>query len=276
MRDFGEVERQTDKVAALELDSNPNPNPSFEDLINECERFVRNRMKDIFDTYVANAFGDGGQDSGKLRQFEMNYRRILPSDFDADLLDIGIGRGEMLTCMRNWGYTRFRGIDISPSTIAFCSSIGLPCEQVADTTSWLQEHVESFDCITLLDVLEHIPKEQTIPLLRALKDSLRGNGVAIVQVPNMQAPDSQLHRYNCFTHEVGYIEHSLRQVLQVAGFSTIAFGGFEDSVSHSVRGRARLVLRRLLWSLVRFLRRVNGNLNPAILHPVFYALAVKQ
>lgn len=232
-------------------------------------------MKEIFDTYIDNIFGEGGQAIFKLRQFEINYRHLFPADSKAALLDIGIGRGEMLSCMKNWGYTNFRGVDISPSTVAFCSSLDLPCEQVEDTTSWLKENEKSFDLITILDVLEHVKKEDAIALLKALNGSLKPGGVLIVQVPNMQAPDSQLHRYNDLTHEVGFIENSLRQVLHVAGFSAITIKGFEDSVSPTVREKVRLVLRRWFWSIVRLSRRINGNLDPAILYPVFYAVAVK-
>lgn len=233
-------------------------------------------MKEIFDTYVENVFGNGGQALFKLRQFENNYRHFFPSNSAAALLDIGIGRGEMLSCMKNWGYTNFFGIDISPSTIAFCSSLGLPCEQIENTASWLKGNKKSFDLITLLDVLEHIKKDEIVPLLKTVIDSLKPGGVLIVQVPNMQSPDSQLHRYNDFTHEVGFIENSLRQILQVSGYSKISIQGFEDSVSPKVREKVRIGLRGLFWMYVRFLRKLNGNLSPEILYPVFYAVAFKE
>jgi SAM-dependent methyltransferase len=233
-------------------------------------------MKEVFDNYIENVFGVGGQALFKLQQFENNYRPLFPSNSDAALLDIGIGRGEMLSCMKKWGYTNFRGVDISPSTVAFCSSLGLPCEQVEDTTTWLRENVKSFDFITLLDVLEHIKKEEIVSFLKTLKGALKPDGVLIVQVPNMQAPDSQLHRYNDFTHEVGFVENSLRQTLQVAGFSSISLHGFEDSISLATREKIRLVLRPLFWSCVRMLRKLNGNLSPKILYPVFYAVAIKE
>jgi hypothetical protein len=92
----------------------------------------------------------------------------------------------------------------------------------------------------------------------------------------MQAPDSQLHRYNDFTHEIGFIENSLRQTLQVAGFSNCSIHGFEDSISVKIREKVRLVLRHLVWSYVRLLRKINGNLSPEILYPVFYAVAINE
>lgn len=231
------------------------------------------QMKEIFDDYVTTSFGEHVQASFKFFQFERNYRSFFPKDPDAPLLDVGIGRGEMLSCMKKWGYTNFRGIDISRSTVAFCISLGLPCEQVESTIDWLQDHIMEFSMITLLDVLEHVPKAETLSFLAALRDALLPDGRVIIQVPNMQAPDAQLHRYNDFTHETGFTEHSLRQVLMTAGFSHISIQGFEDSASHTARERFRLFLRPFYWQFVRLIRRLNGNLSPEILNPVFFAIA---
>jgi SAM-dependent methyltransferase len=206
---------------------------------------------------------------------------------DVPVLDIGIGRGEMLSCMKHWGYENYTGIDISPSTVEFCTSLELNCVEVSDTAAWLDENKNRFCVITLLDVLEHIPKNEVISFLKSAREALRSDGILILQVPNLQTPDGQLHRYNDFTHETGFIEHSLSQVLLTAGFKKFDFYGFETILA-GVRSRnmlyrilaciqkeLRKALRRVYWSYVRFVRKVNCNLNPAILHPVFYAVAKK-
>ncbi len=232
-------------------------------------------VKEIFEHYIENSFCDEKQADFKIRQFSFNYKRFFPADKNAALLDIGIGRGEMLSCMEKWGYENYFGIDISPSTIRFCKSINLQCELIDDSIGWLRNHKGIFDLITLLDVLEHIKKEDTISFLRSLHGALKSNGVLIIQVPNLQAPDGQLHRYNDFTHEVGYVQHSLQQVLLTAGFKKIEYYGFEDILQISWKDPIRYVLRFLFWKCVRFMRRVSGNLNPEILHPVLFAMVVK-
>ena len=232
-------------------------------------------MKEIFDTYMDNAFGAYEQAGVKFRQFENNYKQYFPLDKKAKLLDIGVGRGEMLACMKEWGYLNYLGIDISPSTINYCQSLGLACQICDDVCAWLDKNRNTFSLITLLDVLEHIPKKQTIQYLKAIRSALRDDGMLIVQVPNLQAPDGQLHRYNDFTHEVGYIEHSLRQVLVASGFTGIQMNGFEGFVTGGVLENLRKLLRSLLWLYTRLKRDITGNLNPRILYPVFYAVARK-
>ncbi|SFG89744.1 Methyltransferase domain-containing protein [Desulfotomaculum arcticum] len=229
-------------------------------------------MKEIFDSYVENTFGRYEQASLKFIQFEKNYKCFFPSNNNAKLLDIGVGRGEMLSCMKNWGYEQYFGVDISPSTISFCKSLGLNCLLVEDSTAWLKEKNNEFDLITLLDVLEHIKKEHTIEFLKAIKLSLKDNGTLIIQVPNLQAPDGQLHRYNDFTHEVGFIEHSFQQVLMAAGFKNIHFDGFEEYVCGGWRENVKKTLRTWYWKYIRFTRLINRNINPQILHPIFYAV----
>ena len=229
-------------------------------------------MKEIFDKYVETSFDGPLQAEFKFDQFALNYRRYFPRDSTSPVLDIGVGRGEMLSCMRDWGFD-YHGIDISPSTVRFCQSLHLSCEVVEDTASWLQGHPDTFALVTLLDVLEHVPRHQTIALLAAIRGSLRRGGKVIIQVPNLQSPYGYLHHFNDFTHLVGFVQNSLSQVLIAAGFTHFEFGGFEEICeTHFVavlQKAGRYVYRRL----VRFVRMLNRNPNPAILDPVLYVVA---
>lgn len=230
-------------------------------------------MKQIFDNYVETSFPDRRQAEFKFRQFEENYRRYFSGfGFGSKVLDIGIGRGEMLSCMRNWGYD-YQGVDISPSTVELCSTFGLRCERAEDTAGWLMGKPGTFSVITCLDVVEHVPKEKVIEFLQAIRTALAPDGVAIIQVPNLQSPFGYLHHFNDFTHVNGFVEHSLAQVLIAAGFKRHSFHGFEEVFATGFKSRLRILLRWVYRRLVRFLRAVNANPNPEILDPVFYAVA---
>jgi len=232
-------------------------------------------MKEIWQTYCENAFGEYEQATFKFKQFDFNYKKFFPHDKNANLLDIGIGRGEMLTCFDKWGYKNHLGIDISPSTVKFCKSIGLRCELIDDTIEYLKNKPYNYDLITLLDVLEHVPRETIIDFLKAVHGSLKDNAILIIQVPNLQAPDGQLHMYNDITHMVGFIEHSLAQVLITAGFTNFHFQGFEEFTNNGIKTKVKKILRYFYWKIVRFNRLINYNLNPNILTPVFSAIVKK-
>lgn len=232
-------------------------------------------MKEIFDNYLENAFGQREQAKFKFIQFEQNYKKYFPVNREAKVLDIGIGRGEMLESVKRWGYRNYLGVDISSSIINFCKSLGYNCELVEDTTKWLMAHQNSFEAITLLDVLEHIPKNSTVEFLDALYGALTPGGTLIIQTPNLQCPDGLLHRYNDFTHEFGYTEHSLQQVLLTAGFKDIKFAGFEEYILDNYKKYIGKLLRSIYWKYVRFTRKITNNLTPEILNPVFYAVVKK-
>lgn len=232
-------------------------------------------MKEVFDNYIPTSFGKKEQSTPKFKQFEKNYRKFFPTNKDANVLDIGIGRGEMLSTMRNWGYSNYLGIDISPSTVGFCKEIGLNAKLVDNSTEYLSKNTSTYNIITLLDVLEHFKKEDIIPFLKTARASLKDGGVLIIQVPNLQAPDGYLHRYNDITHEVGFIEHSLAQVLLASGFNQFEIHGFEQFVFGTPIEYARRLVRAIHWLFVRGLRGANGNINPKILNPIFFAAVYK-
>ncbi|WP_435235572.1 class I SAM-dependent methyltransferase [Psychromonas sp. PT13] len=232
-------------------------------------------MKEIFDNYVKNSFGEEKQAIFKFKQFEMNYRNYFPANKDDAVLDIGVGRGEMLSCYAEWGYKNYLGIDISPSTIKFCKSLGLNCELVEDSGLYLKKHQDKYKLITLIDVLEHIPREFVVEFLKCVRNALADDGVFIIQVPNLQAPDGQLHMYNDITHVAGYIEHSLAQVLITAGFEKFYFQGFEEFVNNNWKTKILKMLRNIYWKKVQLSRKINGNLNPEILNPVFSVIVKK-
>jgi hypothetical protein len=103
----------------------------------------------------------------------------------------------------------------------------------------------------------------------------------------MQASDAQLMRYGDITHEVGFCETSLRQVCCVAGFGRVDIFGLEPLYAcRSWRYAKQMpvkaaqhfvcrIVRNCVWCFVRKMRRLNCNVSPKILHPIFYAVVRK-
>ena len=232
-------------------------------------------MQEIFENYIDNSFDGHYQADFKLRQFDLNYKKYFNKCVASRVIDIGVGRGEMLSCMKQWA-DNYHGIDISPSTVDFCKKLDLSCELVDDTEFWLKNHQNQFDIITCLDVLEHIPKERLIQFVEAIRNSLIKDGLAIFQVPNLQSPFGYLHHFNDITHISGFVEHSLNQVLLSARFNKMSYYGFEELYEKTPKIILKKILRYFYRKIIRFLRTINANAIPKILDPVFFAVVYRE
>ena len=229
-------------------------------------------MKEIYDRYLELNFGTREPHPLKPHWFAFNYRALLPADRATPMLDVGPGLGEWLDCLREWGYTAGIGVDFSPQVVGVCRERGHLVELVTDSIAWLSAHEGAFGFITLLDVLEHVPRDETVALLRALRGALAPGGRLVVQVPNAQNPDGLLYRYGDFTHTAGFTEASLAEVFRAAGFSAWRISGFEFLPWRGKRATLHRAARALYYKWVRIRRIVDVNLNPDVLHPVMFAV----
>lgn len=160
------------------------------------------------------------------RDFMLSYYRnllgsLLPKDPDELIIDVGCGMGLALGFLKASGFKNIEGLDTDAGQIMLAREAGLPARLVEDTTKYLSEKKESARCVLLLDVLEHIPKAEQIPLLRGIFGVLKPQGRIIVTVPNANSSLGMRWRYNDWTHETSFTEHSLDFILIHAGFQKI-------------------------------------------------------
>ncbi len=99
------------------------------------------------------------------------------------VLDIGCGRGEFLSLMRDYGVAA-RGIDLSEESVAQCMQKGLKAE-VADLFAYLSSQPEQeFDGIFSSQVVEHLDPRRLPEMIRLCAASLRRGGLLAIETPN--------------------------------------------------------------------------------------------
>lgn len=153
--------------------------------------------------------------------FRHNYLPHLPVNKEAAILDVGCGLGHFLQFCRNEGYAGTQGIDLSDEHVAFCRAQGLNVEK-ADAVEFLGTGRRRFDAIVMNDVIEHVPKERVFTFLEAVFAALSPGGSVVLKTVNMANPIMGAHsRYLDFTHETGWTQESMQQVLEHAGFTDI-------------------------------------------------------
>ena len=229
---------------------------------------------DKYNNYIEYALGAGEQSKQKILQFEKNYSQIFPDNKDIQILDIGPGKGEMLSYLAKNGYLNIEAVDISESVVNFIRKLNFNCTLATDLTGFLETKQKKYSVITMCDVVEHIPKDDILPIISSVYNSLEEGGIFIVQVPNMQSIVANIFMYDDFTHEAGYTERSLTQMLRMCGFSSIHCYGFEF-LGLGFKAKIHRFIRSILWFFVKLYRNINGTMPHKILHPVLFAIAKK-
>lgn len=143
----------------------------------------------------------------------------LPADRASHILDLGCGQGQLVKLMLEHGYSKARGIDISPEQVQLAHSAGITTVELGDFRKSLGE--STLDAITATDFLEHLTREEILQALDHVKRTLRPGGVFIARVPNAVSPFGGNYRHGDLTHETSFTARSLRQLGAAVGLPAV-------------------------------------------------------
>lgn len=194
------------------------------------------------------------------------YGNFLPVDKNSTILDIGCGSGHFLYYLKKIGYTNFLGIDLSPDNIEHCCKKNITLNvELVDAFEYLLDKTSTYSVISANDILEHIPKERVITFLELIYHALKPGGILLLKIPNMSNPFVLYLRYRDFTHECGFTENSIYQVLYIAGFRNIRINSSWGNKSY-IRKK---IFKKLFWYL-------GGYNAPEILSTSLIVIAKKE
>lgn len=182
--------------------------------------------KMLYEKYVDQIYGYAHPEQGRLtvywkKFFKKNILPYLTHDNQPNILEIGCGMGQLLSFLRERGFTHLKGIDISQQQIDYAKKTGVDVEKI-DAIDFLRKEHTKYDAIIMIDVLEHIQKKYLLELLQLIYFSLKERGRCIIETYNLANPiTAGSSRYIDFTHEVGFTEESLRQIMKLADFENV-------------------------------------------------------
>ena len=178
-------------------------------------------------------------------------KRHVPSDTSVRITDLGCGHGALVFCLKSLGYTDIEGIDVSSEQVALANKLGIDEVRQGDLIEHLQSASKTYDVLFLMDVLEHLGKQDVIDLLSLARTSLAAGGRAIIHVPNAEGLFGMRVRYGDFTHELCFTPQSIRQVLRACGFRDVQV--YEDKpVVHGIKS----LVRSALWKVLTLRERL--------------------
>jgi 2-polyprenyl-3-methyl-5-hydroxy-6-metoxy-1,4-benzoquinol methylase len=160
------------------------------------------QKKEWFDFYIKIAYADF------FKRTDLKSLKIL---------DVGCGKGFLLNSLYDSGCKDVTGVDLSKGDIAAGRKLFPEIDFVEDDIFiFLEEHKNAFDVIFLKAVIEHVEKVKVIPLLQLINGALRPGGLCVIDVYNADWLFAFHERYMDFTHETGFTQESLRQVMNFA------------------------------------------------------------
>ena len=208
------------------------------------------------------------------KHYEMNLGGILPRKMDARILEIGCGGGHFLYYLKKKGYTNFLGIDLSDEAVELCRNRITSYVEKADAFSFLTNQENLYDAICSSDMIEHIPKDKILIFLTLVYKALKQNGVLLLRLPNMSNPFALNNRYHDFTHECGYTEKSIFQVLYMSGFRIINIKP-DQFYGKSMKFYISEIITNFLYTIMKKLFWYQGFVSPEILSSRMVVVAVK-
>ncbi|MGK5112626.1 MULTISPECIES: class I SAM-dependent DNA methyltransferase [unclassified Geodermatophilus] len=194
----------------------------------------------LYESYATTHAGTAGRTSPTALQ---EVVRRLPDDRRGPVVDLGCGQGALVAAMRAAGYTRARGIDVSPEQVAIARQSGIDGVEQGDVLEVLSASPGQFLAITATDFFEHLTREELLVLLPQVRAALRDGGVLVGRVPNAVSPFGGNYRHGDFTHESWFTARSVRQLMAVAGFA-----GVDVYPSAPAPHGVVSALRRLVWT----------------------------
>lgn len=230
----------------------------------------------FFQQFLSSGFAELNKNAKKhlLELYRHNYKRFLPKNKSADILEIGCGQGYFLDFLGEQGYRNIFGVDLSREAIEFCLERGLSKVKLINDLPEFLVSSAMYDFVVLNDVIEHFPKNEVLNYLEKIREKMNVGGAIIIKTGNLSSIVGLRIRYNDFTHESGFTEYSLCQVLKVSGFSDIMIYPFvfpKNRIVRVVRAGGQMMLH-FFWKTIFFFE---FTLPPRLVHELIFSVAKK-
>jgi SAM-dependent methyltransferase len=218
------------------------------------QQYYRRRF---YSNYLTTHAGAGAEDVCQGVNSRAPYLKSLiakwfPSERDIRILDLGCGYGAFLYLLKKAGYYELEGIDTSSEQVAGARRLGLNFVREGNLLEALKNSRNcSYDFLIAFDVLEHFSKDEILVFANEAYRVLKSGGRLLIHVPNGEAIFPGAVFFGDLTHETCFTRQSLRQLVNVSGFSSLRV--IEDMPTvHGVKS----LLRYILWKIFRTMFRV--------------------
>lgn len=188
-------------------------------------------------------------------------------NINCTVLEIGPGLGEFIGYCNDRKIIQIDIVDNDKSVFEYIKKqYSVKNFYLVDRLSEIEKKLGQYDIIMMTQVLEHIPKEDHVLLLKTLYKHLKQRGVIIITVPNIGNPLAIYERYYDYTHETAFTENSLVQLTDFVNLkqSKIAVQAFRIP-PYNLINMIRIFFQFFLHKSFQLLFMLNGGVYPQIL-----------
>lgn len=202
-------------------------------------------------------------------------KQCFPQARDKRIIDFGCGDGALLYFAKKAGYQNASGYDASLEQIKIAKSLGLQAVYLKDALTAISELPNhSTDIVVSFDVIEHMTKEEVLVFAAEVHRILAPSGKWIIHTVNAESPFFGRIRYGDLTHENGFTQTAMQQLLSVSGFNEMRF--YEDApIAHGFKSAMRSFLWKCVRTIYRFCLAVETGDKNGIFSQNFLIVAVK-
>ena len=139
----------------------------------------------------------------------------LPSHGGQSLLDIGCFAGSFLSMADETRFSRQHGIDVLPAQIDYANAnYGTPFRsfQYLKSITHLRGVDQTFDCMTLIEVIEHLTPDEIGELFGHIARMLKPGGKLVVTTPNYASTWPLLEQILNRVGDVSYEEQHITRL----------------------------------------------------------------
>lgn len=202
-------------------------------------------------------------------------QKHFPLNRDTKIIDLGCGDGAILYFAKKMGYDDLTGYDLSQEQVQLSQSIGLSKIFLKDALQAIGELPNDIaNVIVTFDVIEHMTKNEVVEFSKAIHRVLKSNGKWIIHTLNAESPFFGRIRYGDMTHENGFTNTSIHQLLTLVGFQKI--NCYEDTpVIHGIKSALRFFIWKIIRNIYRFCLAAETGETNGIFSQNFLVVAEK-
>lgn len=206
----------------------------------------------------------------KIGYIKYNFGKYIKElNSKSTVLEIGPGSGAVECYLNSNSVTNIDLIDNDLPVLKYVQN-KYTVNKVFQTSdlSKIKSKLQKYDLIFMLQVFEHIPRDQYVSLINVLVGQLKKDGKIIIMVPNGGNPLGLLERYHDLQHENAYTTDSLYELTNYCGVSGVSslVEGYKIP-PYNIINLIRIILQKILHLLIIMALIVNGGVYQTIMTP---------